>query len=77
MESDADLGEQPLDALLNKLNIPNTDLVRVSTLQLTHKMVAKGRKGRRLTSNVKNKILMALQQLRSDDKLSMKDLFNY
>lgn len=72
-----ELGIQPLDALMNKLEIPNTDLVKASTEQLTHKMVAKGRSGRRLTPNVKYKILAALTTLRPEEKVGLKDLFNY
>jgi len=72
-----DCGPQPLDALMTRLNISNHDLVAASTDQLTHKMVAKGRKGRRLTSNAQYKILAALTAARPDETLALKDLFTY
>jgi len=72
-----DLGTQPLDAVLTRLELSNSDLVSVSTEQLTHKMVQKGRKGRRLTPNVQHKILNALNTLKPEAHFTMKDLFNY
>jgi hypothetical protein len=39
-----DRGIQPLDDLLTKLNLNNAALVKCSTEQLTHKMIARGRK---------------------------------
>ena len=72
-----DYGVQPLDGVMVRFNISNTDLVRHSKEQLTHKMVQKGRKGRRLTLSVKLKILRALQTARPDETFSQQDLFNY
>src|SRR3990167_4963793 len=58
---------QPLDALMNKLNISNADLVKASTEQLSFKMVNKGRAGnRRLSPNVQDKILTALLTLKPE-----------
>ena len=71
-----EFGIQPLDLLMEKFKLSNTDLVDASTKQLTHKMVAKARRGRRLTNNIQNKILEALKSLRPDEKLTLKDLFN-
>lgn len=62
---------------MTRLGLSNTDLVQASTEQLTHKMVQKGRKGRRLSLNMKTKILNALHMVASDQKFSHKDLFNY
>ena len=70
-------GIQPLDALLVKLELSNSDLVEASTQQLTHKMVQKGRKGRRISLNIQMKILAALQALKPEQKLTLQDLFNY
>ncbi|MBF0388168.1 MAG: hypothetical protein HQL20_10015 [Candidatus Omnitrophica bacterium] len=70
-------GVQPLDALLAELSLTNADLVAVSTRQLSFKAVQKGRKGRFLTPNMKNKILTALRDLRPGRNFSLKDLFNY
>lgn len=70
------LGPQPLDMVLKEANITNHDLVAASTEQLTHKMVAKGRKGRRLTRNVQTKILNALNKV-SGKTFTLEQLFNY
>lgn len=75
--SDKELGTQPLDALLTRLELSNADLVRFSTQQLTHKMVQKGRKGRRVTPNVQKKILEALRAAKPDQAFELKELFNY
>ncbi len=72
-----DLGIQPLDAIMVRLEISNADLVAASTTQLTFKMLQKGRKGRHLTPNAQNKILEALHHLRPDERFALKDLFNY
>ena len=70
------LGPQPLDEVLKAINVTNHDLVAGSTEQLTHKMVAKGRKGRRLTRNVQNKILNALNR-KNGKTYTLAQLFNY
>ena len=75
--TDFDLGVQPIDALLISWEKSNADVVSVSTRQLTHKMVQKARKGRRLTPNIQSKILSAVQTLKPDLGLTIKDLFNY
>ena len=70
-------GVQPLDELLTRLNLKNSDLVEHSTEQLTHKMVAKGRKGRALTFNAQMKILKALNASHSGNPFTHSELFNY
>lgn len=70
-------GTQPLDQILTRLNLKNSDLVEKSTEQLSHKVVAKGRKGRRLTLNAQMKILKALNAAQTAEKFSIADLFNY
>lgn len=77
MTIEKEFGLQPLDALMIKFELKNTDLVEVSTEQLTHKMVAKGRNGRCLTPKIKNKILAAVKLLRPEQKITLKELFNY
>lgn len=77
MKKAQDLGVQPLDGLMEKLKLTNHALVAVSTEQLSHKMVQKGRKGRRLTPKAKTKILNALHVAVPDRKFAHKDLFNY
>ncbi len=76
-KQDMDKGPQPLDALLTKLAVKNSELVQHSTEQLSHKMVAKGRKGRRLTFNIQMKILKALNARVPEGNYTLKDLFNY
>jgi len=71
------MGIQPLDAVLVSRGLANHDLVAVSTEQLTHKMVQKGRKGRRLTRNVQQKILAAINALTPDAAYRLEQLFNY
>lgn len=75
-EFDRNLGEQPLAQLLEKLGLKPHDLVEASAVQMTHKMVTRAVKGRRLTSRVKMKVLDALNQA-ADAEYSMSDLFNY
>ncbi len=78
LDSDAmEKGIQPLDNILLDLGLQNSDLVKHSTDQLTHKMVAKGRKGRKLTLNAQNKILRAINASQSKKIYLLSELFNY
>ena len=61
---------------MQKHNLKSSDLVRHSTEQITHKMVSRACKGRRLTVNVKSKICNALN-LASDEKYTVANLFLY
>ncbi|MCX5779188.1 MAG: hypothetical protein NTU66_08255 [Elusimicrobia bacterium] len=70
-------GPQPLAEIMQRLGLTNDDLVRRSTQQLTHKMVHKGCKGRRVSRNVQYKILDALCALKPDQNFTLKDLFTY
>lgn len=75
-EVERDLGEQPLSRLMAEKGLKSHDLVAASTEQITHKMVARGCKGRRLTRNVQGKLLRAFDQATGEaHKLS--DLFTY
>ena len=71
-----DLGPQPIADILTKLNLKPHDLVAASTQQLTHKMVSRAAKGRRLTINAQLKVLNALNAA-SGQNYSLKDLFSY
>jgi hypothetical protein len=71
-----DLGEQPLARLLTELGLKPHDLVAASTEQITHKMVQRGCKGRRLTRNVQGKLLRALNTA-SGNTYGLPDLFTY
>ncbi len=70
------LGQQPLAAILEQRQLSPTDLVRASQAQLTHKMVARAVKGRRLTANSMKKVLAALNAAASAS-YTIEDLFNY
>ena len=70
------LGEQPLAALLARHGLKTHDLVAASTEQITHKMVARAVKGRRLTNNVQSKLQRVLNQL-TGENYRLADLFNY
>lgn len=71
-----DFGEQPIQQIITEQNLSAHDLVAASTEQLTHKMVSKACKGRKLTHNVKFKVLNALRNA-TDKSYEMKELFNY
>jgi len=76
IEIKRNLGEQPLAIIMADNGVKPMDLVATSTEQITHKMVARACKGRRLTSNVKSKIRNALNKAVGKE-YSMKDLFTY
>jgi hypothetical protein len=73
---DRDLGPQPVAKILAERNLKPHDLVAASKQQLTHKMVSRACKGRRLTRNVRAKILNALNAA-AKQTYSLRDLFNY
>jgi len=75
-ELERDLGEQPLNCLMAELGLKSHDLVAASTEQITHKMVQRGCKGRRLTKNVQGKLLRALNTA-TGNNYTIKDLFTY
>lgn len=74
--TERDLGEQPLAELMAARSLRSNDLVAASTEQITHKMVARACKGRRLTPNVQSKILRAYNSATAT-QAAMGDLFNY
>lgn len=81
-ERELDMGPQPLAGLMQRLGLSATDLVEASDEQLTHKMVARAAKGRRLTRNVAGKLLRALNKAAAarDEAASAyaeSDLLNY
>ena len=55
-----DLGQQPLDAIINSWKLENNDLVEASPEQLTHKQVVRARNGRRLTLKMMMKMTRTL-----------------
>lgn len=76
LASELNLGEQPLARIMADLALKNGDLVAASGEFITRKMVVRACKGRRLTPNVKGKILRALNQAAGKD-YALADLFNY
>jgi hypothetical protein len=70
------LGEQPIGKILEEHGLKAHDIVAASEVQMTHKMVSKAVKGRRLTPNVQNKILNALNKV-TGENFKLSDLFNY
>jgi hypothetical protein len=71
-----DFGEQPIIKIMGECGVKPNDLVRHSTEQVTHKMVNRAAKGRRVTPHVQLKILGALNKA-TEKNYSLKDLFNY
>ncbi len=71
-----DLGEQPIAKIMIELGLKPNDLVVNSTEQITHKMVSRAAKGRRLNLKIQYRILNALNKA-SAKKYELKDIFNY
>ena len=71
-----DLGEQPIARIMALHGLKSHDIVSASTAQITHKMISRAIKGRRLSPGVQRKILTALNGIKNKN-YSMKDLFNY
>jgi hypothetical protein len=76
VELERDLGPQPLADLLTEHDLSQRDLVAASTEQITHKMVNRAVRGRRLTPHVMLKICNALNRA-SGKSYTVADLFTY
>jgi len=86
-KDERDLGQQPIDSMMEAWGIGNHDMVEVSTEQLTHKQVQKARNGRRLTLKLMQKVTRAFNvsiwyRLNDEEKEAYyeymhRDLFNY
>jgi hypothetical protein len=76
MESGHDLGPQPIAGIMEKRKLKSHDLVAASTEQLTHKMVGRACKGRKLSRRVQLKVRNALNTV-MEANYSLKDLFTY
>jgi hypothetical protein len=70
------LGEQPIARVMREHNLKPHDLVTVSATPLTHKMVSRACRGRRLTLNTQSKVLAALNRA-TGKTYPLRDLFNY
>lgn len=71
-----DLGPQPIARIMDERGFKPNDLVSNSTEQITHKMVGRAVKGRRLNPHIQRKILNALNKV-AGKQYQLKDLFNY
>lgn len=71
-----DLGEQPIAKIILELGLKANDLVSNSTEQLTHKMVTRAVKGRRLNLKIQYRLLHALNKA-TGKQYQLQDLFNY
>ncbi len=82
-EIERNLGVQPLDGILTEFALGNHDLVAASEEPMTHKAVQRGRKGRRLTKHMKQRmadaltLLMKQQGKEIERPWVVKDLFTY
>ena len=70
------LGPQPIIELLGKHKMTHHDLVSASTEQITHKMVSRACKGRKLSRRVQLKIRDALNTT-TQQSYRLSDLFSY
>ena len=75
-EIERNLGPQPIGRILEQKGLQAKDLVAASTEQITHKMIARAIKGRRLTENSKAKVQRALQAA-TGESYELKQLFDY
>jgi hypothetical protein len=75
-ELERNLGEQPLVKLLREHGLRAHDLVAASPGGITHKMVARAGKGRRLTPHSQSLVLEALNRV-APKVYTLPDLFNY
>jgi hypothetical protein len=75
-EIERNLGEQPIARLLAEAGLKPNDLVTASAVQMTHKMIARACKGRRLTPNTKAIVLAALNKA-TGKAYALADLFSY
>ena len=71
-----DLGEQPIAKIMAHHGMKPHDIVAASREQLTHKMVARAVKGRRLTLNAQSKVQSALNKA-TGKNYSLGEVFNY
>jgi len=76
MNTERNLGTQPIAGLLAELQLTPHALVAASPEQITHKMISRAVKGRRLTQNTKDKIVRAFNAA-SGKQLSAAELFDY
>ena len=72
----AEAGVQPLDALMRARSLDNHALVAASPVPITHKLVMRARRGRRLTPHSR-RLVLAAWNAATGGKSAMEDLFDY
>ena len=77
LDDNRNLGIQPLDRIMIEHAMTNHTLVDASTEMITHKMVQRARKGRRLTKRTQEKVLRALQRAVPQQPFERSDVFTY
>ena len=75
-ETSREMGEQPLAARMRERGLSNHDLVAASARPITHKLVMRAVRGRRLTVHSKSLVLDAFNRA-VGGAFRMSDLFNY
>lgn len=75
-EIERNMGEQPFAEIMAKHELTPHDIVAASTELITHKMVTKAGKGRRLSPKVRTKVINALNKA-CGKEYTRKDLFTY
>ncbi len=75
-ENKLNFGAQPIAKIIEEKGLNPHDLVEASTEQITHKMVSRACKGRKLTAKVKLKIQNALNNA-TKKQYRLEELFNY
>ena len=76
LDVDRNLGQQPIAKINCENNLIPQDLVAASAAPLTHKMVSRACKGRRLTLDTQSKVLAALNRA-AGQNFALGDLFDY
>jgi hypothetical protein len=75
-ELERNLGPQPIAEIMERHGLSAHDLVMASEVPMTHKMVARAVKGRRLTYNTQTIVRNALNRA-ANSSYALSDLFNY
>ncbi|MFT7668363.1 MAG: hypothetical protein ACI8X5_001055 [Planctomycetota bacterium] len=76
MDLERNLGDQPIALLMEQHSLKPKDLVAAAPDQITHKMVSRAAKGRRLTPNTLAKVVRAMNAA-AKKEYSADELFNY
>lgn len=75
-EIERNMGEQPIGRIMAEHELKGHDVVTRAPEPITHKMVARACKGRRLTPNAQSKVRNAVN-VAAGKVYSLKELFNY